>query len=45
MNVWNKVLRAIEGRINPGSFDTWFKPTSFIAVRDDVIRVQVPGKN
>ena len=44
MNVWNKVLRTIEGRINSGSFNTWFRPTSFLGIENDVVKVQVPNQ-
>jgi chromosomal replication initiator protein len=44
VNVWNKVLRTIETRINAGSYNTWFKPTAFLGIEDDVIKVQVPNE-
>ncbi len=44
MNVWAKVLKNVEARVNVGSFNTWFKPTSFLNLDDQVLRVQVPSE-
>jgi chromosomal replication initiator protein len=42
-NIWDQVLARIETKVNRHSFYTWFKPTGFLAERDDSIRVRVPN--
>jgi len=42
-NIWDQVLTRIETKVNRHSFYTWFKPTVFIAERDNGIRVRVPN--
>ena len=42
-NIWDQVLARIETKVNRHSFYTWFKPTAFIAEREDTIRVRVPN--
>jgi chromosomal replication initiator protein len=42
-NIWDQVLARIETKVNRHSFYTWFKPTGFLAERDDTIRVRVPN--
>ena len=40
MTAWDKVLQHMERRVNPHSFATWFRPTSYIGVegRDLLVR-------
>jgi chromosomal replication initiator protein len=42
-NIWDQVLTRIETKVNRHSFYTWFKPTAFIAERENRIRVRVPN--
>jgi chromosomal replication initiator protein len=42
-NIWDHVLARIETKVNRHSFYTWFKPTTFVADRDGMIRVRVPN--
>jgi chromosomal replication initiator protein len=42
-NIWDQVLTRIETKVNRHSFYTWFKPTAFVAERDNGIRVRVPN--
>jgi chromosomal replication initiator protein len=42
-NIWDQVLTRIETKVNRHSFYTWFKPTAFIAERENGIRVRVPN--
>ena len=42
-NIWDQVLARIETKVNRHSFYTWFKPTAFLADREDAIRVRVPN--
>ncbi len=42
MNLWSKVLRKLENRIDPSSFENWFRPTSFLAEKSDTLDVRVP---
>ena len=41
--IWDQVLARIETKVNNHSFDTWFKPTSFIADGGSAITVRVPN--
>ena len=41
--IWDQVLARIETKVNSHSFDTWFKPTSFIADGGAAITVRVPN--
>ena len=40
---WDRVLEAIQPRLNPSIFDTWFRPTKFLAHDGATIRVSVPN--
>lgn len=40
---WHRVLSVLEGKINPHSFDTWFKPTRASHARDGVLFIRVPA--
>ncbi|MFC2174153.1 chromosomal replication initiator protein DnaA [Acidobacteriota bacterium] len=44
MDVWNQILTKIEFKLNPGSFDTWFKPTSLKNFKNQQLYVNVPNK-
>jgi chromosomal replication initiator protein len=43
VNVWDEALTRIEEKVNRHSFATWFRPTTFLALRDNVLRVRVPN--
>ena len=42
-NLWDEVLAHIETKVNKHSFYTWFRPTSFVAVRGSELVVRVPN--
>jgi chromosomal replication initiator protein len=42
-NIWDQVLSRIETKVNRHIFDTWFKPTSFVAEDGSTLRVRVPN--
>jgi chromosomal replication initiator protein len=42
-NLWDEVLVRIETKVNKHSFYTWFRPTSFVAVRGNELVVRVPN--
>jgi chromosomal replication initiator protein len=42
-NTWARILGRIESKVNPTSFNTWFKPTQFLAEDAHSLRVQVPN--
>ena len=29
-NLWIQILRAVETKVDPNSFETWFDPTSMV---------------
>jgi chromosomal replication initiator protein len=41
--IWDQVLARIETKVNLHSFNTWFKPTSFVADAGTTITVRVPN--
>jgi chromosomal replication initiator protein len=41
--IWDQVLARIESKVNLHSFNTWFKPTSFVADSGVAITVRVPN--
>jgi chromosomal replication initiator protein len=43
VNVWDAALARIEEKVNRHSFATWFRPTTFLALTDNVLRVRVPN--
>jgi chromosomal replication initiator protein len=42
-NPWREILRAVETKINPNSFETWFEPTTFIGQDEDRLYIKVPN--
>ncbi len=43
MNLWDRVLARVEGKLNRHSFATWFRPTQFQQQRGDTLFVRVPS--
>ncbi len=41
--LWNTVLERLKARITEEGFNTWFKPTRLIEVRDGTLLVEVPN--
>ncbi len=42
-NPWREILRAVETKIDPNSFETWFEPTTFIGQDEDRLYIKVPN--
>ena len=42
-NPWIQILRAVETKVDPNSFETWFDPTTFIGQEQDCLYVKVPN--
>ena len=42
-SIWDQILTRIETKVNRHSFNTWFRPTSFIADAGHAITVRVPN--
>lgn len=42
--LWPNVLAAIEKRVNPKNFHTWFKPLQFIESKSDSVFLGVPDR-
>ena len=42
-NPWIQILRAVETKIDPNSFETWFDPTTFIGQEQDCLYIKVPN--
>ena len=40
---WDHILLRMQNRVNPHSFDTWFRPTKQESMSDGTIVVRVPG--
>ena len=43
MNLWDEILVKIEGKVNPHSFGTWFRPTQFRALSGSALQVYGDG--
>lgn len=43
MSAWDEILDRVEGKVNRHSFDTWFRPTSFLDEEGMRLRVLVPN--
>jgi chromosomal replication initiator protein len=42
-NVWDDIVSRIEAKVGRHSFYTWFKPTTFLGEKDNVLRIRVPN--
>ena len=42
VNPWNRILSALEKKINRHSYDTWLKPTRFSHATGNVLFIRVP---
>jgi chromosomal replication initiator protein len=42
-NPWQKVLQALQKKVDTSSFETWFEPTVFIGQEKDQLYVKVPN--
>lgn len=42
-NSWAQILKAVENKVDPKSFETWFEPTSFIGQEQDCVYIKVPN--
>jgi chromosomal replication initiator protein len=42
-NTWDRVMGRIASKVSPHSFNTWFKPTSFLSEDVSSITVRVPN--
>ena len=44
MNIWERILTDLEGKVNPQSYSTWFRPTSLARDEGAKIAVAVPNE-
>ena len=44
MNQWDRILHHVERRVNPHSFNTWFRPTRLEMVEEGRLVVRVPTR-
>ncbi|HEY4742716.1 MAG: chromosomal replication initiator protein DnaA [Candidatus Acidiferrales bacterium] len=44
MNQWDRILHHVERRVNPHSFNTWFRPTRLEIVEEGRLQVRVPTR-
>ena len=44
MDAWNSILARLETRLDPQTFNTWFRPTALAWSDDDTIHVSVPNE-
>jgi chromosomal replication initiator protein len=42
-NPWIQILRTVQGKIDPNSYETWFEPTSYIGHEHDCLYIKVPN--
>jgi chromosomal replication initiator protein len=43
VNLWDQLLVRIEGKVNPHSFATWFRPTTLVTEDEARVLVRVPS--
>ena len=43
MNLWDEVLAKVEAKVNRHSFATWFRPTTFLSLRESQLAIGVPN--
>jgi chromosomal replication initiator protein len=43
MNLWDEVLAKVESKVNRHSFATWFRPTTFLSLRESQLAIGVPN--
>ncbi len=43
MNIWDEVLARVEAKVNRHSFATWFRPTTFLSLRESRLAIGVPN--
>ncbi|MFQ5876727.1 MAG: chromosomal replication initiator protein DnaA [Acidobacteriota bacterium] len=43
MTLWERILAALQGKVNSQSFNTWLKPTQQLSVADGTLNVEVPS--
>ena len=44
MNIWDRILDSLEGKVNPQSFTTWLRPTTLARDEGKKIYVTVPSE-
>ena len=42
-NPWIQIIRAVETKVDPQSFETWFEPTMYIGQEQDSLYIKVPN--
>ena len=42
-DLWDQILARVEGKVNRHSFATWFRPTSYVSLENDCLRIAVPN--
>ena len=42
-NIWDEILSRIQTKVNRLSYETWFKPTTFVADDGGSVTVRVPN--
>jgi len=42
-NFWLQIVQAVQKKVDPNSFETWFEPTSFIGEEGDALYIKVPN--
>ncbi|HXW18023.1 MAG TPA: DnaA N-terminal domain-containing protein, partial [Candidatus Acidoferrales bacterium] len=44
MNQWDRILHSVERRVNPHSFNTWFRPSRLELAEEGRLVVRVPTR-
>ena len=39
---WDDILEVIHSKLNPLSYDTWFKETKLIGIKNNTMQIEVP---
>ncbi|KPK41384.1 MAG: chromosomal replication initiation protein [Omnitrophica WOR_2 bacterium SM23_29] len=43
VEVWEKAKDLIKSKVNPQTFETWFKPTKGVSIESDSLTIEVPN--
>lgn len=43
-NLWDETLNVMQNKVDPHTFESWFKPTRYLSTSPDSLEIEVPNK-
>ncbi|MEW5768063.1 MAG: chromosomal replication initiator protein DnaA [bacterium] len=43
-NLWDETLKVMQDKVDPHTFESWFKPTRYLSISPDSLEIEVPNK-